>query len=363
MFKIILLLTFLISTFQLFASNAMVFAEKQFIYSKAFDSEREYYIHLPESYSSKKDKKYPVLYVLRGQSETLNAVATVKAIENDLPEFIIVGIQSKGRELLPDILEGGGENHQGKSFKTFVFNELIPHISKTYPVAGFEILSGHSNSGRFVMNTLLDEPQKFDAYFASSPSIDDYAINKKANKQVIDLAATNTHLIMTLANEGEHMEKPFDELVTIFQKSDKNKEYFHHQTFTDQTHASTAIVSQLYALRTLFNGWRPSWDIKVLGLAALQEHYQQLSNRYGFSVEIAPLHLLQMSFVFARMETEEGDLKAEQVVTYALNNYPDIAAEFIDVVDQLELYGHKQASVNLNKLVCDKLKGNNVCNS
>lgn len=351
-----MLLIFIIFPFQLYASTPMVYAEKESIYSKAFNADREFYVHLPESYLSKSEKKYPVLYVLRGQSETLNAVANVKAISNDLPEFIIIGVQSQGRELLPATLDDGSINQQGKSFKTFLLNELFPHISKTYRVAGFNILAGHSNSGRFVMNSLLDGPVKFDAYFASSPSIDDYAINKKANKKALDLSSTNTHLILTLANEGEHMQKPFGELVTIFESSGNNKGKFHHKTFPEQTHASTAIVSQLYALRTLFHGWRPSWDTKVLGLTALQGHYQQLSDKYGFSVEVDSLHLLQMSFVFSRMETEEGDIKAEQVVTYALKNYPNIATEFFDVIDQLDLYGHKQASVNLNQLLCKNLK-------
>lgn len=49
-------------------------AEKQLTYgstatinSKAFASEREYYVHLPENYEKDSNKTYPVIYVLHGQ--------------------------------------------------------------------------------------------------------------------------------------------------------------------------------------------------------------------------------------------------------------------------------------------------------
>jgi len=348
-------------TYQVSASNSMVYAEKQSLHSKAFDSQRDFYVHLPESYHSNKQKKYPVLYVLYGQSGTLGAVASIEAISMDIPELIVVGVLSKGKEMRPVILEGGETNNKGKSFRNFLLSELLPHIKQTYRVANFSILLGHSNAGRFVLNSLLDDPGKFNAYFASSPSIEDNLINDRVKQEELDFEANNTRLIITLANEGEHMQKPYKELVALFSKSDKSNSLFHHKEYPEQTHGSSYLVSQLYSLRTLFKGWRPSWEIKTKGLSSLQKHNQQLAVRFGFETEIPPVHLLQMSFVFSRWESEEGDKKAEEVVAYGLKNYPNIADRFFGMVEELTNNGFKQPSKNLYQLLCKKLGEHSKC--
>jgi len=348
-------------TYQVSASNSMVYAEKHSLNSKAFDSPREYFVHLPESYLLNNHRKYPVLYVLHGQSDTLLAVASIEAISSDIPELIIVGVQSGGKEMRPVILEGGETNSNGISFRSFLLDELVPHIKQKYRVAGFSILSGHSNSGRFVLNSLLDDPGKFNAYFAFSPSIEDNLINNRVKKEKLKLVTTNTRLTITLANEGEHMEKPFRELVSLFSESDRSNSLFHHKEYPEQNHGSTYLVSQLFSLRTLFEGWRPSWEIKKMGLSRVQKHYQQLAVRFGFEIEVPPLEWLQMSFVFSRWESEEGDKKAEEVVDYALNNDPNIADRFFNVVEQLNNNGFKQPGKNLHQLLCQKLGEHKKC--
>ncbi len=350
-------------TCEVSASNSMVYAAKHSLNSKAFDSPREYFVHLPESYQSNKQRKYPVLYVLHGQSDTLGAVASIEAISSDIPELIVVGVQSKGKELRPVLLEGGETNSKGKSFRSFLLNELVPHIKQIYRVADFSILSGHSNSGRFVLNSLLDDPGQFNAYFASSPSIEDNLINNRVKQEQLKLAANNTRLIITLANEGDHMQKPFKELVTLFSESDTSKSLFHHKEYPEQNHSSSSIVSQLYSLRTLFEGWRPSWKIKKMGVSSVQKHYQQLAVRFGFEIEIPSLEWLQMSWVFSRWESEEGDKKAEEVVDYALNNDPNIADEFFEIVEGLTNNGSKQPGKNLHQLLCQKLGEHRKCKS
>jgi len=349
-------------TCQVNASNSMIYAEKHSLQSKALGSTREFYVHLPESYQSNKQKKYPVLYVLHGQSGTLLAVASIEAISNDVPELIVVGVHnSNGMELRPVILEGGETNNKGESFRNFLFNELVPHIKQSYRVAGFSILLGHSGSGRFVLNSVLDDPSQFNAYFASSPSLEDNLINNRVKQEKPKLSTNNTRLIITLANEGEHMQKPYKELVALFNESDKASSLFHHKEYPEQNHGSSSIVSQLYSLRTLFEGWRPSWKVKKMGLSSVQKHYQQLAARFGFEIEIPSLELLQMSFVFSRSESEEGDRKTEDVVDYGLKNNPDIADRFFHIVEALTNNGFKQPGKNLLRLLCKKLEGRGEC--
>lgn len=62
---------------------------------------------------------------------------------------------------------GGSEN-----FYRFLIEELWPVIASTYPVdAGDRTLYGHSWGGLFTLNVLLNHPETFRNFIASSPSI------------------------------------------------------------------------------------------------------------------------------------------------------------------------------------------------
>lgn len=349
-------------TNQVCGSDLMVYAEKKSLDSKTDGTIREYYVHLPESYQSNNLRKYPVLYVLHGQSDTLGAVASIKAISHDIPELIVIGVQNRlDGELAPVILKNGELNSKGKSFRRFLIHELVPHVKEKYRIADFSILSGHSGSGRFVLNSFLDDPGAFNAYFAFSPSIDDNLINERIKREKPELAANNTRLYLTLANEGKHMEKPFRELVSIFSQSAGGNTLFRYKEYPEQSHASAYLVSQLFSLRTLFEGWRPSWNIRKIGLSGVKSHYQQLAVRFGFEVQIPATEWLQLSFIFSRFESEEGDKKAEEVVDFALANYPNIEDEFFSIVQQLTHYGFVQPGKNLHQLLCSKLTGHQRC--
>ena len=79
---------------------------------------------------------------------TLPAVSTIDLLENELPGFIIVGVESQGMELRP--VEG-----QQTPLSQHLEKEVVPHVNKKYSVAPYRILSGHSNSGRFVLDRWL----------------------------------------------------------------------------------------------------------------------------------------------------------------------------------------------------------------
>ena len=54
---------------------------------------------------------------------------------------------------------------------SFIKNELIPYIRQNYRTKDFSILYGMSNSALFAVYALLESPESFDAYIASSPMI------------------------------------------------------------------------------------------------------------------------------------------------------------------------------------------------
>ena len=343
------------------ANNLLTFGETETIDSKAFSSQREYYVHLPESYTEEQNRKYPILYILHGQWDLLSTVAVVDAISNEIPELIIIGINSKGSELKPSKNTDDSVNIKGEQLRSFFVNELLPHIKQTYRVAEFSVLSGHSNSGRFVLNSFLDNPSLFSAYFAFSPSLEDGVINKRVMNNVPAFTDSHSILFMTLANEGEHMQVPYGELISLFDKPQSNSTRFFHKEFPEQSHASTQIVSMLFSLKLLFDGWRPSGAVQREGLPGLQSHYSDLNEKYGFNVQI-PLHfILRITYFYSVSDKEEENQKAAELVKFALDRDPDSIFDFVELVEALNNQGQEEGAKRLTALLCTNLSQHKYC--
>ena len=144
--------------------------ESTVLHSRVLGEDRPLNIILPVDYSP--DESYPVVYVLDGGEEHLTFVAG--QMQTVLPGLIAVGVENvdRSRDMFPEPIPerrnlGGG----GEKFLAFITTELIPHIEKAYPADGFRVLVGQSNSGFFVLYAMLNAPDAFDAYLASSPMI------------------------------------------------------------------------------------------------------------------------------------------------------------------------------------------------
>ena len=97
-----------------FAAGApLSYGQTEIIDSKAFSSERKYFVHLPETYEKNNNRTYPVLYVLHGQWDLISTVAIAQAISNAIPELIIIGVDGRGPELRPAVNSDGSENPAG----------------------------------------------------------------------------------------------------------------------------------------------------------------------------------------------------------------------------------------------------------
>lgn len=159
----------------LFSSGQQANAQSKYIiergkvdslYSDILQESREIYIQMPDSYDPGSTQKYPVVYVLDGES-ILDAASTVYSYYwgGFMPEMIFIGISNlENRDR--DLLESSSE------FTSFLEKELIPFIESKYPVTTYRTLIGHSFGGLFTINTLLKHTDLFDNYLAIDPSLD-----------------------------------------------------------------------------------------------------------------------------------------------------------------------------------------------
>ncbi len=148
-------------------------------------TDRTYHIHvrLPEAYEAQPDRRWPVVYVLDGDSLFPLLAPTHLFLHYDvrLPDAIVVGIaygsfdpavnkrhvdfSAPGADTPAD--EGGAP-----AFLDFLREELLPATEARYRIETTRrVLLGQSRSGYFVLWSALQAPDLFWGRIASNPAL------------------------------------------------------------------------------------------------------------------------------------------------------------------------------------------------
>ncbi|MCC6300710.1 MAG: hypothetical protein IT314_15585 [Anaerolineales bacterium] len=127
------------------------------------DPPQAYLIYLPPCYAEKSDKRYPVLYLLHGQTYTADQWIRLGAV-NALDRLILSG------EALPFIVVFPDDHYwytpSGTTFGARLANELIPFIDETYrtiPDPRFRAIGGMSRGAGWALQLGLTRPDLFSA--------------------------------------------------------------------------------------------------------------------------------------------------------------------------------------------------------
>jgi predicted alpha/beta superfamily hydrolase len=267
--------------------------QKQGIHSAVLNEDREYQVSLPDSYGWGKDRRYPVLYVLDGESQFLHTATSVRflATTGEIPEMIVVGIVSTVR--VRDFTQtdwptawvgGGGAN----IFKRFLSDELIPRINDIYRTDGFRVLSGHSAGGQFVLYCLTSEPSLFKAYIALSPSLDwdDNLPQRSLLKSFTSTPSLPAFLYVARSDDYGRALADYEALVKILATKSPREFRWHSQAFPQETHISIPLLAQIDAVRHVYEGYRFHDDMLEKGLSFAQQHFEEVSKRIGWHLAI-----------------------------------------------------------------------------
>ncbi|MCL1139768.1 alpha/beta hydrolase [Shewanella pneumatophori] len=329
----------------------MILAEQVKLESEVLEQQRDLLIKLPELYADT-GKSYPVLYVLHGQWDMLPTLSVIDLLSEQVPNFIVVGIESRGSELKPN-------NGDLTAFGKFLIQELKPFIDKNYRTSSFSILSGHSNSGRFVLDSWLNGHADFSQYFAFSPSLDDEYIVKQVKQRSLSALKQTSPLIVTIANEGEHMQVAFSELNESLAKVSNSRYIF--QSFPEQSHRTTKHSSMQFALKTTFSGWQPSYEIKVSGIDVLAKYYQDLSHRFGFQIDVPNGTLQRLVAHYATSENQQ--IALSQHVAFAVAQTAGGTDSMFEIADYLLTNNYQQAGQKVIEEICNQVSTHVRCKS
>lgn len=261
--------------------------------SSVLNEDRTYRVQLPDSYAWAKDRRYPVLYVLDGQTHYQHTFGSVDylAAQGEIPEMIVVAIDSTVR--IRDFTQsdwatawvGGGG---AANFKRFLSTELIPQIERAYRTDGFRVLVGHSAGGQFVLYCLTSEPSLFHAYLAFSPSLDwdDNLPQKSLAKSFESTRSLKAFLYVARSDDSGRALADYERLVETLKVKSPQGFRWYSAAYPDETHGSIPLVAQIDALRRLYSGYRFHGDLLAKGLEFVEKHFADVSRTVGWPLPV-----------------------------------------------------------------------------
>jgi predicted alpha/beta superfamily hydrolase len=347
------------------------------IYSQILDESRMIYIQLPDSYSpGKKQKKYPVAFILDGEIflPTVNDVLNYYS-GGFTPEMVLVGISNeinRIRDLTTSTITTNygmpfnEENGEAENFSNFIENELIPYIENKYPVTSYRTFIGHSYGGLFAIYTLLKHPHLFANYLAIDPSLD--WDNQKLLKEAEEVLATqkfeNKSLFVSLSGQLNMQDSKvtIDNVMqdttefTLFARSNiafsnmlrqnaQNGLSFEWEFYPGDLHGTIPFPSIMDGLISLFKWYQwentdkfnsPDTPVEEL-LSIIKYREKKIKDHFGYSEPPYPEEVLNMSG-YMNMDMKQLE-KAKMYFALAIEYYPESSNTFDSMADYYEAQG------------------------
>lgn len=320
--KIALLLIICLIHSGLIAQDNVVIGMYKKFESKILGGEVTYLVHLPEGYENSK-KDYPVIYMMNGQSVSAfaNAAATIDNLSNErIPDMILIGISNTGVAgrywSCPD---DSGNVRGGDSFSNFVKEELIPEIKRNYRTNDYKILFGQSNSGIFVIYSLLIQADLFNAYIVASPMFGwcpQYYMEK--TKAFLSSNSSLNKKLYVSYGDLDYVEvlMHINDFKGVLKQSPAS---FQWEIDLIENTGHVPFVSLNNGLLNFFSECTLNAERKKLKISEIKSHFEKLSLEYGFQVIPKAGVLFDMAI---DMKNEKEYDRAVELFKYLIGLYP-----------------------------------------
>jgi predicted alpha/beta superfamily hydrolase len=327
------------------------------IQSKILNEQRKIWIHVPSSWSADSKQRYPVLYLLDGDSHFSPVVGVIQHLSGNTicPEMIVVGIPNTDRirDLTPTHVDapppftdsamlkttGGGER-----FVSFIEKELMPRIDSLYPTQPYKILTGHSFGGLTVMNVAINHTKLFNAYICIDPSMwwDQMNLLNTTKKSLGEKKFSGTTLYLGIANtlregmdittvrsdttKGTRHIRAILNLDQYIKDEKQNGLRYESKYYSNDDHGSVPLIAEYDALRFIFNKYRFKISPKditdpMVDLAnKFEKHYQELSKMLGY--KLSPPEII-VNNLGCDVLVQKQYVKAAGLLKMNVENYPE----------------------------------------
>jgi predicted alpha/beta superfamily hydrolase len=284
------------STVEAAPNEALVIGERFELRSKALGETRRYFVHLPPRYRLS-NARYPVLVVLDGDENFGHTSSTVDFLSrNDrIPQMIVVGVPNTYRERDMRIWSPAEvDRGKAKQFLSFVSDELLAAVDGRYRTHSYRVLAGHSLGGAYAVYALQNRPDVFDAYLAISPSFWQNKESLLADFGPFLEAHPSLQADLFMASErgGDPGTVSMIEKVSSILAAKAPAGFrWKFVSYQDEDHVSVPYKSTHEGLQQVFDGWfvlDPLAHYDKAGLAGLEAHYEKVSQRMRYEVQVPP---------------------------------------------------------------------------
>ena len=240
--------------------------------------------------------------------------------------MIIVGVVNvdRYRDLSP-VGRRGNTSGIGP-FSRFVAEELLPFVDSEYRTKSYRVLVGPQAGAEFGLHTLATRPELFNALIAEDPfSVPETRdlLMPMLEELIEEGPPSPTFLQLTWADragfavrtDGAEGLRSFEKLVADSDTPDLTLVV--HYVESSEDFLPPLLLKD--GLRALFRGHRFPEDREVKELADITEHYDELSARLGFDVDVARMTLVANASRLA--QNGEADA-AEEILDYLILTYP-----------------------------------------
>lgn len=238
----------------------------QSLHSEVLGEEREVIVHLPEGYEQEPERRYPVLYVLDGATQSAHSArsAALLARVGVVEPLIVVGVASldgerRSRDYTPpdhptDAGDAASPKGGADRFLAHFEHELIPRIESSYRCARPRLLAGWSRGGLFAVWSMLEAPGLFDARLASSPALwrEEGLVVDQLERALADGSIPPTALYLSLGDgENEKMAAAYRRLVESLEGDAPPSLRWRADWTRDANHSTNPQLSTPVGLRFL----------------------------------------------------------------------------------------------------------------
>ncbi len=320
--------------------------------SKVLKEQRDIFVCLPEGYEEG-SQRYPVMYVLDGGDYFEAFAGLVKYLNlfEMIPEMIVVAVAHGDR--MKEFTYTAANEETGnwptsggaETFRQFLSDELILFVDGSFRTHPFRILVGHSLAGLFAVETLSRSPRLFQATIALSPSLywNQFEWLKYAEDFLGQHDSLKHFLFITGEQKDEEETSYLDKFKRLIETTAPRDFSYEYKCYPEENHASVALPGLFSNLKQLFKGWQFPGEAWETGPDKVKEHFQSLSDRFGFPVPITEEFL--NGHALHGLQRHNAPDEAIRLFEFCLSLYPDSAGAYAGLGEAYEQKGMREKAV------------------
>ena len=337
--KLFVPLLFLVSCYHAYGQELkrsdITIGDKYSFNSSILNSTTDLFVGLPKNYHQA-NCRYPVHYILDGQIIFPYYFGVSDMLtKGEMPECIVVGIQSMKRGYY--FKPGDGAN----DYTQFIKNELIPFIDSNYRTNNFRLILGHSTSGAFVVNTLLNCPELFDIFIAGAPYHSDMFLEEVRDTKLKGFANKKYFYSFYGHDDNKQEKLNWDSLSTLFKQKQLNNFVLINKDYTDEGHYSIVYRYIPDGLKIAFKDWGyKSKKGEVFSYSDFKKYSDYQKKKYNVHFDYSEGYFVGNAIGLSQKGYYENSIK---LITHGLEKYPssgvlhNIAATEYEKIGKTEL--------------------------